>query len=244
LGSSETSIGGTRGDFPETGPELLARLIDPSGRLSDAMIEELCRRYWKPVYRYIRVVFSKQNEDAKDLTQAFFAWIVEGGAVGKYDREQGSLRTFLKTILRNFVINREHAIQALKRGGAARRLSLDGVEAMEIEAPAGADPEDALDRAWAMEVARAAIARVRAQFLADGRERLIRSFEASDLHPAGERPSYAQVAKKLGIKEDDVRNDLRTVRRAVRDEIRRELSRTTASLRDLEDEWNALFGHG
>ncbi len=241
--AGDTTLGGSQTDFPETSPEMAVGFHDSEGRLNAAVREELTRRYWKPVYRYIRVAWGKSNEDAKDLTQAFFLNLIERGSMDHYERQQGSLRTFLKVVLRNFVINREIELKRLKRGGGERLLSLDNAD-LDFEAPAGSDPEKELDRAWAVEVAEAAIFRVRARFHEQGRDRIFEAFETSDLRPAGQRPSYQEVASQLGIKENDVRNHLATVRRAVREEIRRELGRTTVSIQDLESEWHDLFGSG
>jgi len=113
--SRDTSLGGDGDRFPETGGDIRSLLGQDPSRL-----ELLCRRYWKPVYAYVRIAWSKGNEDAKDLTQAFFLWLMEGETLARYDAEKGGFRAYLKTLLKRFVGHEERALQRLKRGGDAR----------------------------------------------------------------------------------------------------------------------------
>lgn len=114
---SETTLGGQDRHFPETTMgflSLLRRRTDDGRR---AALEVLCSRYWKPVYAYVRAGWSKSNDDAKDLTQSFFLWIQENGALGRFEEERGGLRPYLKVLLRRFVKDKDVALHRLKRGG-------------------------------------------------------------------------------------------------------------------------------
>src|SRR5258705_12628668 len=115
----ETEFGGGRGPFPNTTWGMLSRL-DATSVERRAGLELLCRRYWKPVYHYVRASWSRTTEDAQDLTQGFLSWIIEEDALKSYDRARGSFRTFLKTLLRHFASNEQRAALRIKRGGAAR----------------------------------------------------------------------------------------------------------------------------
>ncbi len=228
---ADTSLGGGRGEFPATTWGMVSRM---RGAKADGF-EVLCRRYWKPVYRYARVAWSKSNEDAKDLAQAFFAWLLEGGALSRYEPDRGGFRPYLKTLLRRFVSHQEEAMGCLKRGGG---VTISGVT---DDVPAAEDdPERAFDRAWKSTVVNESIARVKARMLAAGRETPVKVFEGYDLVP--EKPTYDALAAALGIKAGDVRNHLFAFREELRREIRSELAETTAGEDELEEEWHALFG--
>src|SRR5215813_14423386 len=114
---SDTSLGGTQKDFAKTAWGVIQRARDSSPQVRQDGLNDLCRRYWKPVYHFLRVGYSKNNEDAKDLTQAFFLWLSEGEALRRYEPERASFRTYLKTLLRHFVLNQQEAMSRLKRGG-------------------------------------------------------------------------------------------------------------------------------
>jgi DNA-directed RNA polymerase specialized sigma24 family protein len=108
--------------------------------------------------------------------------------------------------------------------------------------PGAADPEQVFDRQWRSVLIQNAVDRVRRRWTADDRAPRFRAFEMYDLAPPDRRPTYAEVAERLGLKESDVRNHLFAVREAIRAEIRRELSEMTAGPAELAEEWNAFFG--
>lgn len=240
--TQDTSLGGGRRGFPETTWGMISRLRDPGVARYREGLEDLAARYWKPVYRYIRIGRTKSNEEAKDLTQAFFLWLLDGDALRRYVPEKGAFRAYLKIILSRFVRDQDRVAESLKRGGAARRIPLDEefLSAEVVADPKAADPEKEFDRAWAREVSERAIERVRARFAAEGREAAFRAFEEYALR--GERRTYADVAASLGLSESDVRNHLHAAREAVRREIREQISETVSGPGEIEEEWNALFG--
>jgi RNA polymerase sigma-70 factor (ECF subfamily) len=233
---ADTSLGGDRGAFPETAWSVVARLGTP-GSYREA-IERLCTRYWKPVYRYIRLAWAKSNEDAKDLAQAFFTWILEDEVLRKYAPERGGFRRYLKVVLKGFLGHQEEARQRLKRGGGVKIVALETAVDEPVAEP---DPEKAFDQAWLNDVVRQSMDRVREAFASSGRGNQWKAFEAYDL-TAGEPPTYAELAARLDVKATDVRNWLFAVREAVRDAIRAELAETTSSESELDDEWRELFG--
>lgn len=239
--AGDTTLGGSRSDFPKTLSELISRARDASGGEGRAALEELCRRYWKPVYHYLRLGWTRSNEDAKDLTQAFFLWIVEDELLKRYEPERAAFRTYLKSLLKHFVQDHDKAVARLKRGGGVRILPLDGEGGL-VADPKAVDPEKAFDQAWLSALMAHAVDRVRARFLQEGKELPFRVFEQYSLRPPAERPTYAELGRGLGIGEDAVKNHLFAVREEIRKEIRRELSNTTSGPRELEDEWNAFFG--
>lgn len=236
----DTTLGGPRRDFPETRGDFLARVRDPSAEVRRAGLEELARRYWKPIYSYFRLGWAKTNEDAKDLTQAFLAWLLEGDALRRYDAEKASFRTYLKTLLKRFAQHQEEARRRQKRGGGRNPAPFD-VEALD-RLPSGDDPETCFDREWLRALTERAVGAVRRQFEARGRAVAFRAFEEYDLVNPACRPTYAEVAERLGLKESDVRNHLFAVREEVRAALRRELADLARDDAELEEEWKALLG--
>lgn len=234
--SRDTSLGGDGDRFPETGGDIRSLLGE--GRPADpARLELLCRRYWKPVYAYVRIAWSKGNEDAKDLTQAFFVWLMEGETLERYDAGRGGFRAYLKTLLKRFVGHEERALTRLKRGGDARIVSLDG-ELPSSREPA-VDPDAAFEKAWLEDLLREAIEKVRARE-ADGVRFQVYLARTSPVKE--ERPSYKELAARFGLKESDVENYLFAVREAIREETRAALLRATSGPAEFEDEWKRLFG--
>jgi RNA polymerase sigma factor (sigma-70 family) len=206
----DTTLGGPRRGFPVTTWEGILRLRKREE------LAELCRRYWKPIYHHIRVAWRKSNEDAKDLTQAFFLWTLEGDALSKYEPGRGGFRAYVKLLLRHFLVNHEEALSRLKRGGAATFVPIH-----EEVVPTDDDPDKALDRAWLATVLQRAIDRTRERFR--DREAWFRAFEEYEI-TGGQ--TYAQIAAKLGMKESDVRNRLFAVREELRRQILEELAET------------------
>ncbi len=238
----DTSIGGRDSTFPVTTWSLISKIHQPLNQ-NRVAFEKLCLRYWKPVYRFIRLSWAKTNEDTKDLTQAFFLWLFEGEALTKYSPERGSFRRYLRILLGGFLGHEHEALQRLKRGGGKKILPLDDPNlVLQDQIPDGTtDPQKIFDRTWTAEVVRLALGRVRERLLSRGREVLYRAYEEYELASSGLRPTYAEVAEKIGVKESDVRNYLFEVREMIRAEIRAELTDTVTDEATLREEWNELF---
>jgi DNA-directed RNA polymerase specialized sigma24 family protein len=236
----DTSLGGPAKEFAKTARDLISRARDSSPEVRQAGLEDLCRAYWKPIYTHIRLVWNKSNEDAKDLTQAFLLWLVDGEALRRYAPERAAFRTYLKTLLKHFVQHQDTALHRLKRGGGIRILALnDGVSALDeiLRDSRGVEPERIFDRVWMTDLVKRAVDRVTDRFLSSGRTLHIQVFEAYD-GASGEKATYATLAKRLGIKESEVTNYLFSVREAIRSEVKSELSTLTRSPEELEEEWN------
>ena len=241
----DTSIGKGGRSFPATSWSIVAGIHDSDTSARGKALDSLCERYWKPVYHYVRRAWSKSSEDAKDLTQAFFLRLMEGDALKRYEPGRGGFRTYLKVLLRGFSADQHDALKALKRGGGVKKLALDHedfpIKEM-VADPRGVDPEEAFDREWRREILGRAVDRAREWFSSVGRERQFRAFEEYELGEGAEQPTYAEVAKRLGSSESDVRNHLFSARERMRLEIRAELSQTVGDMDELESEWGALFG--
>src|SRR5262245_26393318 len=140
----DTNLGGSSNRFTTTVGEIVSGVADPYGSAGPAALELLCHLYWKPLYGTVRMIWAKSNEDAKDLTQAFFLWMIEDGCLQKYSPQKGRFRSYLKILLKHFLQNRERALRQLKRGGGKFFLQLDAPDTSFLENtlsdPRSADP--------------------------------------------------------------------------------------------------------
>src|SRR5262245_17892302 len=184
----DTQLGGAPRGFPATSWSRLGR-IRRDGALDAEALEQLARSYWKPVYLFIRMRWAKTNEDAKDLTQDFFAWILESGFLAKADRERGRFRSFIKLALKSYLGMDDRRSAAAKRGGKNRILSIDSTPAeaeLGIADPSTLSPDDLLDRAWKAELFGRAVERLRDELARGGRETRFQLFRDYFLDEAGD----------------------------------------------------------
>jgi RNA polymerase sigma factor (sigma-70 family) len=233
-------------EFPPTRISLINEAQDGTGGGRHAALDHLCRRYWHPVYCFVRRAWSKSVEDAQDLTQAFFLRLIEQDVLATYVPARGSFRQFLKSVLRHVAADQHDAEKALKRGGGARRISIhgdDGEDRLDagIEDLRAREPESAFDASWRREALARAAARARAWFASRGRAAKFEVFEAS-LAGDAERPTYAAIAARFGLTESAVRNALFEVRERIRAEARAEIAQTAHAARQVDDEYRDLIG--
>ncbi len=205
-------------------------------------MEKLCRRYWEPIFSYARAAWAPTEEDARDLTQDFFTWLLETDVLVRFEPARGSFRHYMKGLLRNFSRNAAQAARALKRGGGKVIVPLDEALAPALADGRRAEAEAAFDRAWVAEVMKRAVERARENLATGKRAKQWRVFEEYDLVAEKDRPTYAALGERHGLKESDVRNALYAIREKVRDEVRAELRDTVSDPRDLEDEWRRVVG--
>jgi RNA polymerase sigma-70 factor (ECF subfamily) len=204
---------------------------------ADAALEKLCRIYWWPLYGFVR----RQGygpEEAQDLTQGFFALVLERRDFDAVRREKGRLRSYLLVSLKNFVGKARRRELALKRGEGRSLVPLDELLARER---AGLEPSDTLsadkvyERRWALTLLEQVLARLEEEYRAAGNELL---FECLNELLAGEpaAPSQAAVAKKLGMTENAVKQAFYRLRQRYRELLREEIAHTVAVPGDVEDE--------
>lgn len=204
--------------------------------------EALLRRYWKPVYWFVRLTGGYDASTALDVTQGFFVKVLEGKLVERADPMRGSFRSYLKTSLRHFLIDQARAESARRKTGRTVQLSLEEAEAGAAELVAAGKeftPEQVFEREWVAAVVRAAVAETERKLRTEGKEAYVDAFRLHDLE--GGR-SYREVAERLGRSEDDVRNYLRVARDLFRDCVRAEVRETVGNIDDLGSEMAELFG--
>jgi len=238
----DTRTGGDDPRFRTTLWSDLRRLKDwrtPEGR---ALLDRLLMQYWKPVYAYARTRWGKSNEDAKDLTQDFFAMLMERGSLETVDPARGRFRQFLKTSLEHFLIDEQRSATRQKRGGRTRRFQLDP------DLPVVADvasPDEAFDREWTRGLLAWGVGALREKMASHGKTAAFECFRECDVEPgpAGP-PSYAELAKRHGISESDVRNGLHQARALFRVIVRQKVAEYAVDESDLLSELRDLFDKG
>jgi len=237
------------GNFPPTRCSVIegVRSSDPEERAR--ALELLAGAYWKPVYKYIRLKYSRAPEEAGDLTQGFFLEILERDLLQKFAPERSRLRTYLRLCADSFVLNEIKHAGRLKRGGNALHLALD-VSAAEDELAEAIDPasipapgnlEEFFEKEWIRGLFTAAVADLRALAEARGKGTAFRLFEAYDLADS-EEVSYNGLAARNGISVSDVTNQIAWVRREFRRLARERLRQLCSSDEEYQREAEALFG--
>ena len=247
----DSALRGGAGGFPATrwSAILAARSGDPSER--SRALDVLLAAYWKPIYKYIRLRWSKSPEDAQDLTQDFFSRLLEKDLLGSFDPCRARLRTFLRACADNLVSNHERAGQRQKRGGGQAPLSLDFAaadgELRHVQLAAPAEMEEFFEREWARSVFAAGVERLRAELAGRGKSVCFQVFERYDLQDAladapGQRPSYQDLARELRISATDVTNYLAAARRDFRRIVLDFIREMTSSDEEFRREARALLG--
>ena len=161
----------------------------PDAPTAEAALEKLCRAYWLPLYIYVRRLGSSPH-DAEDLTQGFFALLLEKNYLRDVAREKGRFRSFLLASLKHFLSHERDRARAAKRGGGKQLLSLDetGAEQLySLESFSGESPEDAFEKRWAASVLETAFASLREEHVAAGKGKLFEQVRPFLVDRAGQR---------------------------------------------------------
>ena len=205
-------------------------------------LEKLCRTYWRPVYSFIR----RQGagpEEAEDLTQGFFALLLERRDLETVRREKGRLRSYLLVSLKNFLTNERYRAMAIKRGEGRRLVPLDALGDRE-----GADlaPTDILsadqiyERRWALTVLEEVLMRLGDEYRSAGNAELFERLKKL-LIDEPDRPLQAEIADEFGMTENAVKQALHRLRRRYRELLHEEIAHTVIVPGDIEDELRHLL---
>jgi RNA polymerase sigma factor (sigma-70 family) len=237
----DTAIGGLRDRFPSTRHSLF-EAVAVAGTLPSDALDQIVALYWKPVYKYIRFKWRKDNEAAKDLTQSFFASALERDFFQQFDPAKASFRTYLRMALDRFAANEHAAANRQKRGGAVSfdALDFDGV-GTDARALADTDtPETIFQREWQRQLFALAVDDLRAHCEQSGKQLQFQLFAEYDLADA-ERPGYASLAQRHGIPVTSLNNHLAWSRRMLRTFLTGRLRGVTSGDRELRDEMRLLL---
>jgi RNA polymerase sigma-70 factor (ECF subfamily) len=229
-------------EFRSTHWSIVLAAGDSQSQESAGALEKLCRAYWYPLYAFVRRQGWNEH-DSQDLTQAFFAYLLEKKSVARADPQKGKFRSFLLASLTNFLNNERDKRQRLKRGGGVEFVPLDVEqgEARYRAEPATADsPERVFERQWAQTVIEQAAARLQAEFAAAGqtdRFTVLKDFLMGD----SQTLSYADAATRLGMSVPAVTSAIYRLRERFRQVFHEEIANTLDNPQNTEDEIRQLL---
>jgi RNA polymerase sigma factor (sigma-70 family) len=207
-------------------------------------LEKLCRTYWRPIYGFIRRQ-GVELEEAKDLTQGFFALLLERRDFDAVRKEKGRLRSYLLTSLKHFLTNERSRAMAVKRGEGQRLIPLEDWRERESVRFAPTDTstaEQIYERGWALALLDQVLARLGHEYRAAG-PAAARLFDQLQklLTDDSDRPSQAEIAGELGMTENAVKQAFHRLRQRYRELLRQEIAHTVMLPADIEDELRHLI---
>ena len=209
---------------------------------SRAALSELCELYWRPVYAFARRQ-GHDVQDAEDLTQAFFARLLEKQVVQAADPQRGRFRSFLLTSFKHFIANERDRAHAQKRGSGKVMIGLDfdSAEARYSAEPVETlTPEAVFERQWALAILDRVLTMLRDECVNAGKGDIfdrVRDLLAGDRSPGG----YAAIAESLGTTEGAVKVNVHRLRRRYRDLLRAEIEATVSTRSEIDEELGFLM---
>jgi RNA polymerase sigma factor (sigma-70 family) len=205
-------------------------------------LERLCRTYWRPIYGFVRRQ-GVNPEEAKDLTQGFFALILERKDFQSVRQEKGRLRSFLLASVKHFMANERRDAATIKRGGGRTLIPLDWIGSDDSTEFARSDMLSAdllYDLRWALTVLDRVFARLREESQASANAPLLERLNTL-LSDEPDRPSQAEIAREFGMTENAVKQAFHRLRQRYRQVLREEVAHTVATPAEIEEELRHLI---
>lgn len=203
-------------------------------------LESLCQAYWFPLYAYVRSR-GHDADQARDLTQAFFADLLGRNFLEAIDRSKGRFRSFLLASLTHFLSHERDKADALRKGGGAQPISLDTADAETrygIEPATLVTPELVFERRWGLTVMERTMERLRAEY-----EGETDRFEQMKTCLTGDNARrYAEIAAALGLSETAVKAAVHRLRQRYGRLLREEIAETVTSPAEVDEELRYLLG--
>jgi RNA polymerase sigma-70 factor (ECF subfamily) len=209
---------------------------------SAAALETLCRTYWCALYAYARRQ-GRPTHEAQDLTQAFFARLLQKDYLQAAAREKGKFRTFLLVAFKRFLANEWDRDHALKRGGFVPVVSIDEEVAesrFAAEPSHNLQPDVLFDRQWAISLLDRTMAQLQEEYVASGRAQLFEYVQSCLAREESALP-YAAIAARLGLTEPAVKMAVYRLRTRYREIVRAEIAHTVSTPEEIEEEIRHLF---
>jgi RNA polymerase sigma factor (sigma-70 family) len=241
--------------FPATRHSIVAAIASADSQVRRVAFDALISAYWRPVYRYVRIKWRADRDDAADMTQEFFARAYEKNTLGRFDPARARFRTFLRVCLDGFVANEHKAAGRMKRGGGLSFVPLDfamaeaelaGSQAMaDVNGGSvpGADDDALFRQEWIRTLFADAVSALRDSCAAAGKETQFAVFQRYDLDDnASGRPTYAQLGDELGIPVTQVTNYLAFARRELRRLLLERIRLLSATDEEFRAEARELLG--
>ena len=204
-------------------------------------LDQLFRAYWRPLYAAIRFGWNRSHEETKDYTQAFLTDLIEREFWKNLDPSLGKFRSFLKAAARNFMMNEVDARACLKRGGGRARVPLDEIQEIPNPSLPGTSPEGILDEEWIHTVLSTALDQLKKEYPPEEGHAY---FDVIRLYylEGTDRPTYADVARKLNLTETSVRYYLSEAKVKLRKIVSDIVRQYSSSDGDVEQEVQFILG--
>ena len=233
---------GRRAEFTTTHWSVVLSAGNEASPTASEALAQLCQTYWYPIYAFIR----RQGygvDDARDLTQEFLARLIKKRDLSRVTQEKGRFRSFLLVALKHFLVNEWRRVHSQKRGCGQSVIPLDEVLAegrYDLEPGHEITPERLYDRRWALTLLDKALATLRRDHAAQGKELQFDILKAH-LSSTMESLTYAETGVKLGVSEGAVKVAVYRLRQRYVRFLREEIARTVATPADVDDELRYLM---
>lgn len=230
-----------RARFATTSWSVVLRAAEENGSGNQSALAILCEAYWYPLYAFVRRM-GNTPADAEDLTQSFFADLLEKSKLAKSDPSRGRFRTFLLTSLQNYLKNEHRKNTAKKRGGQNTVLSLDFAAAesrFKLEPWHEQTPQRAFEKNWALALLNQVLNSLQQQYADSGKLELFLALKGH-LVGGGSTP-YAQLASQLGMKEGAIKVAMHRLRERYSQMLRLQIAKTMEDPADVNQELKYLF---
>jgi RNA polymerase sigma factor (sigma-70 family) len=207
-----------------------------------AALASLCLAYWYPLYTYVRRQ-GHSMEDAQDLTQEFFARLLERQSLRSADPARGRFRTFLLTSLKHFLIDEWNKANCAKRGGGRPLISLDAEETetrFQAEPADNRSPDKVFGRRWAVVVLDRALGQLQSEFVAAGRGPVFEELKTC-LTGEDNENTYAEIGRRLGLTEGNFKVTVHRLKQRYRELLRQEIALTVDGPEAIDQEMRDLI---
>jgi RNA polymerase sigma-70 factor (ECF subfamily) len=209
---------------------------------ADEALERLCRTYWRPIYSFVRRQ-GAGREEAEDLTQGFFARLLERRDFNAVRKERGRLRSYLLTSLKHFLASEQRRVMAVKRGKGQRLVPFEELnvnEGIDMEPAVHLSADRLYERRWALTLMEQVMRRLKDAYCTGGQAALFDSLKQLLPDEPGAR-SRADIAIQLGMTDNALRQAFHRFRHRYQFLLREEISDTVAVASDVEDELRYLI---
>jgi DNA-directed RNA polymerase specialized sigma24 family protein len=225
--------------FPSTQWSLVRIAGESFGEESQQALATLCRAYWYPLYAFVRREGYGPDE-AQDLTQAFFARLLEKKYLRDADRDRGRFRSFLLASMKHFLSNERDRARAEKRGGGTTALALDevirtGESRFSLEPRSQLTPEKIFERQWALAVLDRVFTRVQAEMADNGKAAQLERMKPFLIGGETHIP-YSRLAGEWDMTEGALKVAIHRLRRRFREVLRDEISQTVVRPEEVQEE--------
>lgn len=216
--------------------------------VAGAALSELCQHYWAPLYTFVRHR-GYSSHDAQDLTQSFFAYLIENRIYARADRAKGKFRSFLLASLKHHLADARDREQTLKRGGGRQFLPLSEAQIEDAEsffqtegaARVTTDEDRLFERSWAETLVNGALVRLASEYRGEGKANLFHELQTYLTSGAEPVPTYEELSGRLGVPASTLRSDVTRLRARYRRALRAEAARTVESEGNVDEELRELL---